>query len=44
MGPRSVSREEFGKSFTGVSLEFKRGPGFAPGGEPPHLLARLGAG
>ena len=42
MGPRSVSREEFGKSFTGVSLEFKHGPGFAPGGEPPRPAGPAG--
>jgi NHLM bacteriocin system ABC transporter peptidase/ATP-binding protein len=41
MGPRSVSREEFGKSFTGVSLEFKKGPGFTRGGAAPGLLAKL---
>ncbi|CAN5865675.1 NHLP family bacteriocin export ABC transporter peptidase/permease/ATPase subunit [soil metagenome] len=42
MGPRSVTREEFAKSFTGVSLEFEPGPGFEPGGAASGLLARLG--
>jgi NHLM bacteriocin system ABC transporter peptidase/ATP-binding protein len=42
MGPRSVSREEFGNSFTGVSLEFKKGPVFTAGGAAPGLMAKLG--
>ncbi len=42
MGPRSVSREEFGKSFTGVCLEFRKGPAFKPGGAAPGIVAKLG--
>ena len=42
-GRRTVSGEEFGKSFTGVALEFKAGPEFQPGGARAHLLQRLPA-
>jgi NHLM bacteriocin system ABC transporter peptidase/ATP-binding protein len=40
-GPRKVTREEFNKSYTGVALLMKPGPGFAPGGTPPNLLGAL---
>lgn len=40
-GPRRVSREEFGNGFTGVSLEFKKGSAFVPGGANPGVLAKL---
>lgn len=40
-GPRSVSREDFSKSFTGVSLEFEKGPAFASGGAGPGVMAKL---
>lgn len=42
VGPRSVTKEEFSKSFTGVALEMKPGEGFIRGGPPSRLLARLG--
>jgi NHLM bacteriocin system ABC transporter peptidase/ATP-binding protein len=42
IGPRTVSHEEFARSFTGVSLEFEKGPDFIRGGAAPGLLARLG--
>ncbi|MDI1283592.1 MAG: NHLP family bacteriocin export ABC transporter peptidase/permease/ATPase subunit [Reyranella sp.] len=41
LGPRTVTRDEFGKSFTGVALEMKPGEGFTRGGPPERLLARL---
>lgn len=40
-GRRSVSDAEFDQSFTGVVLTFEPGPGFAPSGRPPSLLAGL---
>jgi NHLM bacteriocin system ABC transporter peptidase/ATP-binding protein len=40
-GPRSVSREEFGQGFTGVSLEFKPGPAFERGGAATGILPKL---
>lgn len=42
LGPRSVSRREFGESFTGVVLELRPGEGFSPGGPSSRLLSRLG--
>jgi NHLM bacteriocin system ABC transporter peptidase/ATP-binding protein len=40
-GPRTVSREEFADSFTGVSLEFKKGPDFKRGGASQGILPKL---
>lgn len=40
-GPRSLSRDEFRKGFAGVTLEFRRGPGFSPGGTRQGLMAKL---
>jgi ATP-binding cassette, subfamily C, bacterial len=40
-GPRSVSREEFGQSFTGVVLVMEPGPDFIPSGRPPSVLHAL---
>jgi NHLM bacteriocin system ABC transporter peptidase/ATP-binding protein len=40
-GPRSVSREEFDQSFTGVVLVFERGPEFKKGGQKPSLFKSL---
>jgi NHLM bacteriocin system ABC transporter peptidase/ATP-binding protein len=42
LGPRRVSRKEFGESFTGVVLELDPGPEFTAGGASSRLLARLG--
>ncbi len=41
VGPRTVSHEEFAQGFTGVSLEFEKGPDFKRGGAAPGLLAKL---
>lgn len=45
-GPRTVSHEEFNRSFTGIVLSFERGPDFVRGGRRPSvasgLLRRLG--
>ncbi len=41
MGSRSVSREEFGKSFTGLCLELKKGPAFKQGGAARGILSKL---
>ena len=40
-GRRTLSADEFGKSFTGVALRFKRGPAFERGGARPSILRRI---
>lgn len=40
-GPRTVSMEEFNRSFTGVALLFAPGPEFSKGGRSPSVLAAL---
>ena len=40
-GPCSVSREEFGQSFTGIVLVMAPGPDFTPGGQQPSTLHAL---
>jgi len=40
-GPRMMDLKEFSGSFTGVTLTFKRGPDFAPGGRKPSLRGRF---
>lgn len=42
VGPRTVSRREFGESFTGVTLELRPGAQFEPGGPSSSPVARLG--
>ncbi len=42
-GRRTISADEFNKSYSGVALRFKRGPDFRPGGEQPGLFSQLGA-
>jgi ATP-binding cassette subfamily C protein len=41
VGHRTVSREEFDRSFTGIALEFTPGPEFRRGGRPPSLLGAI---
>lgn len=40
-GPRTVDRETFRKSFTGIVLAFEPGPDFEPGGQRPSFLDAL---
>lgn len=40
-GRRTVSEKEFNERYSGIALEFTRGPGFKPGGRPPGLLRTL---
>lgn len=42
-GRRKLSREEFGKGFTGIALTFKPGPDFQPGGIRPSIRQRFPA-
>ena len=42
-GHRVVDADTFGKGFTGVVLEFEKGPEFRPGARPPHLFVLLWA-
>lgn len=42
VGSRTVTEEEFDKSFTGVVLRLEPGEEFAKGGKPPPLLTSLG--
>lgn len=41
VGPRTVSPEEFDRSFTGVMLDITPAEGFRPDPAPPGILARL---
>ncbi|HUP22352.1 MAG TPA: NHLP family bacteriocin export ABC transporter peptidase/permease/ATPase subunit [Thermoanaerobaculia bacterium] len=41
MGPRIVTMEELDSSYSGVVLEFEKGPDFKPGGEKRSMLAAL---
>jgi len=40
-GPRTVSEEEFDRSFTGIALAFEPGPDFQPGGVKQGLIPAL---
>ena len=40
-GRRKLTADDFGKSFSGVALRFKRGPDFEPGGVRHGLLRRV---
>jgi len=40
-GPRTVSKEEFDQSFTGVVLVFEPGPEFQKGGQKPSIISAL---
>ncbi len=40
-GHRKLSRQEFEAGFTGVTLKFRPGPAFQPGGAPSGLIRRL---
>ncbi len=38
-GQVRVSKEEFDKAFTGITISIKPAPGFVPSGEPPSVIA-----
>ncbi|GAB3805376.1 NHLP family bacteriocin export ABC transporter peptidase/permease/ATPase subunit [Humibacter antri] len=40
-GPRTVTEDEFDRSFTGVVIRAEPGPDFEQGGEPPAVLSAL---
>ena len=40
-GPRWVTDQEFGESYTGIALMLEPGPDFVRGGRPPSLTAAL---
>ncbi len=40
-GRRTLSAEEFTKSYSGIALQFKRGADFTAGGERPGLFSQL---
>jgi len=40
-GPRTVTAEEFARSYSGIAISFERGPDFRPGGRRPSVLAGL---
>ncbi len=40
-GPRTVSKDEFSRSFTGIVLTFEPGPDFIKGGRKPDLYKKL---
>ena len=41
-GRRTLSAEEFTRSYSGIALQFKRGDDFKAGGERPGLFSQLG--
>ena len=41
IGPRSLSQDEFGRHFTGVTLTFERGAGFTRSPRPPGVVSHL---
>ena len=41
MGPRELTMEELDSSYSGVVLEFEKGPDFKPGGEKRSMMAAL---
>lgn len=41
LGRRTISRQAFSESFTGVAIALKPGPDFRPGGRRPQLIGAL---
>lgn len=41
MGPRTVTREEFNRAYSGVALTFRPGPSFRADRKPPSMLPSL---